>query len=219
MLNESRFVRAWCANVRRWADDAVVIDTGSTDGTVETLESNGVKVYHEEVKTPFVWPEAEIRNRFRGLTLCDWIVYMDADELVGEKFIGELPVRVLERLPFVRFPQLTFWGGMDTLRVRTLRSFDEWRHWYPSNTKVKMYRRSTCSWAGGHSVNGCNPYLRWRDFGKWSQRICAYSEAPFYHYHYAFPRKRGDLRAGGIDPAIRKYHGVHPTEAELIDRS
>lgn len=222
MLNEMRFVRAWCENVKTWADEAVVIDTGSTDGTVEVLQEYHVTLRHERIKGPFVWPEAQIRNAFTYLTRCDWLVYMDADELVGSEFIEELPDLLKARLPFIRFPQVPFWESADTIRVRTTRSLDEWRHWYPSGTKTKMYRRGSCWWRGGHAVNGCHPGLVYRDYGKWSQRLCRHSRSPFFHYHYAFPMKPNDLRApvhagNIIEPAVRPWRAGHPKEARLIE--
>jgi len=217
MLNEIRFVRAWCQNVKRYADDVVVIDTGSTDGTVAVLMEEGIQVKKVLVFSPYVWPEAAIRNTFDLYTDCEWIVYQDADELVGDEFVNDLKRLRETRLPFVRFPQLPFWGGPDRLRARTLRTFDDWRHWYPNNTKVKMYRRGVCSWAGGHESSGCNPYLRYRKLGKWSQRICYYSQAPLYHYHYAFPMKPGDLRRGDTEAVTKPFTGTHPKEAYMIE--
>ncbi len=40
VLNEVRFVRGWLDNVRKFADEIIVIDMGSTDGTFDYLYSN-----------------------------------------------------------------------------------------------------------------------------------------------------------------------------------
>jgi tetratricopeptide (TPR) repeat protein len=62
-------------------DEIVVVDTGSTDRTVEIAESFGARVLRHEWTGSF----AAARNVSFDAATGDWIVYLDADEvLVGE---------------------------------------------------------------------------------------------------------------------------------------
>ena len=50
--NESKFVDTWYESMKE-ADEIIVLDTGSTDGTPERLRELGVTVYQKEYKKPF----------------------------------------------------------------------------------------------------------------------------------------------------------------------
>ena len=60
-----------------WADEVLVIDSGSTDATREIAESLGARV----VEQPWLGFSAQ-RNRGAALARHDWIFYLDADEVV-----------------------------------------------------------------------------------------------------------------------------------------
>jgi glycosyltransferase involved in cell wall biosynthesis len=218
MLNEMRYARAWLTNVQRYADEIIVCDTGSMDGTREFMEANHVKLFTWRVKDRYVWPEAQIRNHFATLTTCEWICYQDADELVGQDFIDALPKLQKTRLPFVRFPQISFWYGLHTIRARSLKSWHDWKHFYPNGTKTKLYRKE-CTWGSGAEINGCHPYLQYKDWGRWSQRLCKYTNIPFFHYHYAFGMRLNDLEGYTMEGRFVPFRGKHPEEVELLSHT
>ncbi len=60
-----------------WADEVLVIDSGSTDATREIAESLGARVAEQ----PWLGFSAQ-RNRGAELARHDWIFYIDADEVV-----------------------------------------------------------------------------------------------------------------------------------------
>ncbi|HTR33832.1 MAG TPA: glycosyltransferase [Gaiellaceae bacterium] len=62
--------------VREAVDEMVVVDTGSTDRTVEIAESFGAKVVH----FPWNGSFADARNVSLEHATGDWVVYLDADE-------------------------------------------------------------------------------------------------------------------------------------------
>jgi tetratricopeptide (TPR) repeat protein len=64
--------------VKPAVDEIIVVDTGSTDRTVEIAESFGAKVLHHEWTGDF----AEARNVSLEAATGDWIVWLDADEVL-----------------------------------------------------------------------------------------------------------------------------------------
>lgn len=60
-----------------WADEVLILDSGSSDGTVRLAESLGARVEHQ------AWLGfAKQRNRAAELALYDWVFQLDADEVV-----------------------------------------------------------------------------------------------------------------------------------------
>jgi tetratricopeptide (TPR) repeat protein len=64
--------------VRPAVDEIIVVDTGSTDRTVEIAESFGAQVLHHEWTGSF----ADARNVSLEAATGDWILYLDADEVL-----------------------------------------------------------------------------------------------------------------------------------------
>ena len=62
--------------VRDAVDEMVIVDTGSTDATVEIAESFGAKVVH----FPWNGSFADARNASIDNATGDWVIYLDADE-------------------------------------------------------------------------------------------------------------------------------------------
>jgi len=77
-----------------FCDEVVIVDAGSTDGTIEKLKnlSTRVKVcpivwqYKFERWSPVNHAEAFIRNKVLENCSSDWIFFFDADEIIHEKF-------------------------------------------------------------------------------------------------------------------------------------
>jgi len=59
-------------------DEMIIVDTGSTDRTVEIAESYGATVLHHEWTGDF----AEARNVSLDAVTGDWFIYLDADEVL-----------------------------------------------------------------------------------------------------------------------------------------
>jgi tetratricopeptide (TPR) repeat protein len=111
--NEAENLARCLQSVRRVADEIVVVDTGSTDNTVQIAESFGAKIGY------FKWCDdfAAARNYSLSLASGDWVLSMDGDdELVPG---GDVTLRLfLETLPKVdvcslrtRVPVV---GGLET---------------------------------------------------------------------------------------------------------
>src|SRR5512147_2897496 len=73
-----------------WADEIVVIDSGSTDKTVEICRRYTDRVFHR-AWTGFV----DQKNHAVSMASHDWILSLDADERVGPELkleIGQLRI-------------------------------------------------------------------------------------------------------------------------------
>ncbi|HUI06986.1 MAG TPA: glycosyltransferase [Verrucomicrobiae bacterium] len=74
--NEEKFIGQCLASVRGLADQIVVVDTGSTDRTVEIANEHGAEVHS------FVWCDdfSAARNAALEHARGDWVLMLDADE-------------------------------------------------------------------------------------------------------------------------------------------
>jgi glycosyltransferase involved in cell wall biosynthesis len=63
-----------------FADEIIVVDTGSTDRTVQIARSNGAKVIFSDWKGDFSYS----RNISLDNATCSWILWLDADDIVTE---------------------------------------------------------------------------------------------------------------------------------------
>ncbi len=74
--DEEKTIQRWLSGMKRLADEIVVVDTGSTDRTVEIVRENGIEPYH------FFWTDdfSEAKNYAIDRATGDWIVFLDADE-------------------------------------------------------------------------------------------------------------------------------------------
>jgi len=77
-LNEADRLRRTLRSVA-WADERIVVDCGSTDGTPEVARAEGARVVHHP------W-EGYSRQKEFSLSLCreDWVLWIDADEEISD---------------------------------------------------------------------------------------------------------------------------------------
>ena len=84
-LNESDRIGRAIISVRDWVDEVIVIDSGSTDNTVQVATALGARVmYHE-------WPGYGMQKRF-GEDQCKnkWLLNIDADEEITPALVQEI---------------------------------------------------------------------------------------------------------------------------------
>jgi glycosyltransferase involved in cell wall biosynthesis/ADP-heptose:LPS heptosyltransferase/tetratricopeptide (TPR) repeat protein len=101
--NEERFLGQCLASVKDLADEVVVVDTGSTDKTVEIAKSFGAKTGHFEWCDDF----SAARNAALELATGDWILVLDADEELMSQHVAAIHEEMSEagtmawRLPLI----------------------------------------------------------------------------------------------------------------------
>lgn len=87
--NEERHLAACLQSIRPLVDEIIIVDTGSTDGSIRIARRFGARVFHMK------WPGnfAAARNRSLAHATGDWILFIDADE----RLRPPLPVAALRR--------------------------------------------------------------------------------------------------------------------------
>ncbi len=86
-FNEIRHIEA-CLRSVSWADETIVVDAGSTDGTVEAARRLGAVVFHHE------WQGYVTQRRFAlDKASHDWVLFLDADETVTEELKNDIRKR------------------------------------------------------------------------------------------------------------------------------
>ncbi len=74
--NEEVLLPGCLESIRNWVDEIIIVDTGSTDRTIEIAETYGARVYYREWDGDF----SAARNFSLSKATCDWIFVIDADE-------------------------------------------------------------------------------------------------------------------------------------------
>lgn len=117
-----------------WADEIVVVDSESTDATVDIARRHTSKVLVRP------WPGyVDQKNRAAAEASHDWILSLDADERVTPALADEIRGLMRGDPPAAgyRVPRLTFHLG------RWIRSTD----WYP-DYQLRLYDRRRGRWTG-----------------------------------------------------------------------
>lgn len=79
--NEEKNLKKCLESVAPYVDEIIIADTGSTDGTKEICENFSVQLYQ------YTWEDnfSEARNFSISKATGDWILWMDADEVLENK--------------------------------------------------------------------------------------------------------------------------------------
>ena len=134
-FNEERNV-ARAIESLRCADEILVVDSGSTDRTVELARNLGARVVES------AWPGYANQKNFAAEQAAhDWILSIDADESLSEALEAEI-WRLKKNGP--SFDAYTM--------PRLARYLGRWiRHsgWYPDR-KIRLYHRAKARWVGAY---------------------------------------------------------------------
>jgi glycosyltransferase involved in cell wall biosynthesis len=134
----------------RCCDEIVVIDSGSTDRTIEIAKNLGARVVES------AWPGyAKQKNLAAARAANDWILSLDADETVSEALEGEI-WQLRKNGPACdayTMPRMAQYLGRWILHSG----------WYPDR-KVRLYDRRKAEWEGDFvhesvTVNGTVGHL------------------------------------------------------------
>ncbi|MBW2108688.1 MAG: glycosyltransferase, partial [Deltaproteobacteria bacterium] len=84
--NEESCLENCLNSVEPYVDELIVVDTGSTDGTVKIAEKHGARVYHHPWQDDF----SLHRNQSMSYATGDWMLIIDADETLTSVSGGRL---------------------------------------------------------------------------------------------------------------------------------
>lgn len=88
-----------CLSSVAWADEIIVVDSGSTDKTIEIC-----KTYNAKITVTNDWPGfGRQKNRALALATNDWVLSLDADERVSKKLQLEIQHALHSASPDVAF--------------------------------------------------------------------------------------------------------------------
>ncbi len=88
--NEENYLRECLESVKDVVDEIVIVDTGSTDRTLEIAKEFSAKIFHFEWVNDF----SAARNYALSKSTGDWILYLDADERLSAESIDILKKEV-----------------------------------------------------------------------------------------------------------------------------
>jgi glycosyltransferase involved in cell wall biosynthesis len=135
-LNEEKNIARAIQSVR-WADDIVVVDSGSTDQTIQIAQKLGARTFHQEWRG-----YGQQKNYAQDQAQYDWVLNLDADEEVSPELTEELQNLIPDLLKGsseIRgfyLPRKTFYLGKWILHGG----------WYP-NYLIRFGNRQFCRWS------------------------------------------------------------------------
>ena len=126
--NEEQMIRA-CMESVSWADEIIIVDSGSTDNTVAICKELGAKVHTMD------WPGfGPQKNRALDLATGDWVLSLDADEWVSPELRAEIDATIKKPGLHAAFcmPRLSSYCGR----------FMRHGGWWP-DLVVRLFRRGS----------------------------------------------------------------------------
>jgi predicted SAM-dependent methyltransferase len=197
VLNEVDFIDLWLENTVPFVDEIVIIDGGSTDGTIEKIKnynSDKIKIIFWKQESAWYsdgWNEPARRNLALIQSTGDWILKKDVDELFLEEDYKKIR-RIMESNDehLFCFPRYSFWGDINYIRVNT--ELDP--HWYP-DYQGNLWRANL---GLKYSSESLHSYLCLN--GEQYNEASIYNDLHIYHYHWAIGKKIkiNDLRRGDL---------------------
>ena len=203
MINDAADLAAALESVS-WADELVVVDSESTDGTVAVARRFTDRV------TVRPWPGyAAQKNYAASLASHDWILSIDADERVTPALAGEIRSTMAGAPAYAAFqmPRVTWHLG------RWIRSTD----WYPDH-QARLYDRRAAQWTGQYvheqlstqgsmgRLNGELQHFAYRDIADHLETIDRYTTLAAQQMRDS-GRRSGLLQIAGHPPLafLRNY--------------
>jgi len=180
-FNEAANIRDACESLA-WADEIIVVDSGSTDKTRHIAEDCGARVIERG------WPGFAAQKQFAtDQALHDWVFSLDADERVSEELKASIAeLRRLDEARLAdgyRIPRRSYYQG------RWIKGGG----WYP-DWQLRLFRKSRGHWQPRHIHESVkvDPGAR---IEKLSGDILHYSVRDSAHHHRMIGERYAPLAA------------------------
>ncbi len=172
-----------------WADEIIVVDSGSTDKTIEIADSFGAKVKHRD------WTGFSDQKQFAAeLAVNDWIFSLDADEELSPDLKREIISLMASKATADGFkiPRLAFYMN------RAIRHSG----WYP-DAQLRLYDRTKGRWKDVpvHESVEMAPGSR---IAKLNENIFHFSVQSAMHHHRMIGERYAPLAAKAMYYSGRK---------------
>lgn len=127
-----------CLNSVSWCDEIIVVDSHSTDNTLELCKKYTDKIYIRD------WPGFRLQKQF-GLDQCtsEWVINLDADEVVSEGLKNE----IIKKINSPKTYEKNVTGFQLSRVVFYMNRW--WRKggWYPEY-RLRLVKRDKTVWGG-----------------------------------------------------------------------
>jgi len=133
VFNEERNIGRCLESLQGIADEIIIVDSNSTDKTLEIANRYNVKIYQQDFLG-----YAEQKNFANSLCSFNHIISLDADEVISENLKAEiLEIKNQFTADAYELNRLTNYAG-------------KWVHhcgWYPDR-KIRIFKKELAHWAG-----------------------------------------------------------------------
>ena len=121
-----------CISSVLWADEIILADSNSTDGTTEMAENLGAKIIH----IPFNG-YGDLRNKAISNCKGDWILSLDSDERCTEEVRDEI-IKIINNasLDLYNIPRKNFFMGR----------WIKYSGWYPNYRQPQLFKNGKMSY-------------------------------------------------------------------------
>ncbi len=183
-LNEEHNIAA-CLESVRWADEIIVVDSGSTDKTVEMA-----KKYTDKVLTVEWRGYGATKNFALAQSLGDWVLWLDADERVPEGLAQEIQ-------QVIREDNETFAAFSVARRAYFLGKWIRHCGWYPGRV-TRLFRKAKARFTEN---NVHEQVVIDGPVGELKNDLLHFTDPNLEHYFHKFNRyttlAAQDVHAGG----------------------
>lgn len=175
--NEENDIEAAVQNAWRCADEVLVVDSGSTDKTVELARKNGARVVCRVWDNDF----AAQRNFALTQTETDWVLYLDADERMNDELVSAVKKVVTADSSEAREEKQYNLQRKSVAFGKKFNYGPLHPDWVP-----RLFPRGSVTWVGRvHEHPVCNlpleklrghiEHYTYRDWQEWEEKMSRYS--------------------------------------------
>ena len=188
--NEENNIEATVKNALQCADEVLVVDSGSTDRTVELAKNSGARVVYRAWDNDF----SAQRNFALSQTEAEWVLYLDADEHLNHELVTAIKKVISESVSVV---DRSSSGGHSAVSEGKLKQYSIQRKSVAFGTKFsygvlypdwvpRLFPRKSVKWEGKvherpecslpvEKLNGHIEHFTYKNWQEWEEKLCRYT--------------------------------------------